>query len=448
MKFSEKEIIIGIILIIMVVAFSINIFWADPVNVNFCGDGKCTGSEVGECKIDCDWCGDGYCQSNEDCSSCSNDCGVCGSGSFCGDGVCNLGECNSACWNDCSYLECEDGICDEEKGENCVNSPNDCSCSEGYCDSDSQQCVYQSCGNNNCESHESYLNCPNDCSGVAYSAEDNSGSNYPIIFVHGHSVGGGDSSFSLHTFTDFQDKLASDGLYEDRGYILASEEKNDFTEGQWSNTLKPLSFRTTYYLGEYSSITDSILQDDNHPISEYSTRLSKVVANVLYATGKDKVIIIAHSMGGLVSRDYIKNRGGENKVDKLITIGTPNHGTYGYSSFACESPLSRSSPSPECDDMNSESEFIVNLNSGDETPGNIDYLAIIGKGESGLDDWGLFCPGDEDSDGVVCESSAHLSGATIYEYEKKSSVDRRLHSALVHPSEVPEVYNKIVEFLG
>ncbi|VVB78530.1 Uncharacterised protein [uncultured archaeon] len=43
----------------------------------YCGNGICENSEVGSCKLDCKWCGDGECSNNEECSSCSQDCGVC-----------------------------------------------------------------------------------------------------------------------------------------------------------------------------------------------------------------------------------------------------------------------------------------------------------------------------------------------------------------------------------
>ena len=40
-----------------------------------------------------------------------------------------------------------------------------------------------------------------------------------------------------------------------------------------------------------------------------------------------KVVIIAHSMGGLVAHSYIQEYGGGSKVLKLITLGTPYHGS-------------------------------------------------------------------------------------------------------------------------
>lgn len=41
---------------------------------------------------------------------------------------------------------------------------------------------------------------------------------------------------------------------------------------------------------------------------------------------KQKITIIAHSMGGLVARDFIENLEGYRKINRLIMIGTPNHG--------------------------------------------------------------------------------------------------------------------------
>ena len=43
-------------------------------------------------------------------------------------------------------------------------------------------------------------------------------------------------------------------------------------------------------------------------------------------SGSAKVDIIAHSMGGLISRSYIQGDNYQNDVDQLIMLGTPNHG--------------------------------------------------------------------------------------------------------------------------
>lgn len=44
-------------------------------------------------------------------------------------------------------------------------------------------------------------------------------------------------------------------------------------------------------------------------------------------SGRSRFILIGHSNGGLVSRYYIENKGGNVNVDKLITIDTPHYGS-------------------------------------------------------------------------------------------------------------------------
>ncbi len=55
--------------------------------------------------------------------------------------------------------------------------------------------------------------------------------------------------------------------------------------------------------------------------------LGRKVEEVLRETGAEKVVLIGHSMGGLISRYYIQRLGGEEKVAALLTISTPHKGT-------------------------------------------------------------------------------------------------------------------------
>ncbi len=54
-------------------------------------------------------------------------------------------------------------------------------------------------------------------------------------------------------------------------------------------------------------------------------RLERRIDAVLAKTGRQQVVLIAHSMGGLVARAYLHAKGGR-KVAKLITMGTPHLG--------------------------------------------------------------------------------------------------------------------------
>jgi triacylglycerol lipase len=79
--------------------------------------------------------------------------------------------------------------------------------------------------------------------------------------------------------------------------------------------------------------------------------------------GATKVDIIAHSMGSLNSRWYIKFVGGESKVDDWVSLGGPNHGT--ETANACTQTA--------CIEMRVGSTFLSELNAGDETPGTVSY---------------------------------------------------------------------------
>ena len=55
--------------------------------------------------------------------------------------------------------------------------------------------------------------------------------------------------------------------------------------------------------------------------------LAKRVDAVLALTGAHSVTLVAHSMGGLVCRAYLRQFGGV-KVTHLVTLGSPHHGTF------------------------------------------------------------------------------------------------------------------------
>lgn len=399
----------------------------------FCGNKICEKIEERVCKLDCSWCGDGYCKKEEDCFTCSKDCGSC-ENEYCGDGYCLQGECDVGCWKDCSFAECSNGICEPEKNENCANSPVDCKCFKGICNSETKRCIYQSCGNLICEENEDYLSCPNDCE-YDYVPEDLSDVNYPLVFVHGHSFTEEDMGYSINIFKEFQDKLETEGHYFNKGIVLPSTKISENPQGVWYDLDKPISIRMTYYAGAYDKYGSFIGPEDNQHIEIYAERLEDIIDKILYFSGKNKVNIIAYSMGGLVARWYIKDN--SNYVNKLVLIATPNKGTKGYVGEFCD----EFHPGPECDDMLEGSDFLKDLNEGGMVVEGVDYLSVIGISDSFYSS----CEGGG-SDDVICNSSAYLeSGENFYVIGYEGGL--MVHSAMVKPSETPEVYEEVVRFL-
>lgn len=62
-------------------------------------------------------------------------------------------------------------------------------------------------------------------------------------------------------------------------------------------------------------------------IADYVSPLAHAIDEVLQATSAQQLILIGHSMGGLVSRGYL-DRCGAGKVAHVITMGTPHLGTW------------------------------------------------------------------------------------------------------------------------
>ncbi|GAA4290306.1 esterase/lipase family protein [Actinokineospora soli] len=102
-------------------------------------------------------------------------------------------------------------------------------------------------------------------------------------------------------------------------------------------------------------------------------RLATHVDGVLANTGASKVDIIGFSMGGLSSRYYLKNLGGDAKVAHFAGISVPNHGTW-YANWCWLVTSDRA-----CSQMAPRSTFLTALNSGDETPGAVAYATWVSR---------------------------------------------------------------------
>jgi|GEM_PF-1460143 len=83
-------------------------------------------------------------------------------------------------------------------------------------------------------------------------------------------------------------------------------------------------------------------------------------------TGATRFEFIGHSMGGLVLRYFIKHMGGDKLGAHYVSFGTPQHGTVIGHIFPVTSAVQ----------MEPGSDFLTELNTGTETPGNFPYTSI------------------------------------------------------------------------
>jgi hypothetical protein len=72
---------------------------------------------------------------------------------------------------------------------------------------------------------------------------------------------------------------------------------------------------------------DSVdLEPVTAPIDDYVDQLECAVQRLRSATGAARVVLVCHSMGGLVARAWLR-RHGDQAVARIITVATPHHGT-------------------------------------------------------------------------------------------------------------------------
>ena len=182
---------------------------------------------------------------------------------------------------------------------------------------------------------------------------------YPILFIHGLNS----NSETWNTFTNTLDanyNLTFGGRID---YCLNYDLSADYTNTNFYPTPDAdlalfTDYNTDLIVGDYYYLNFDVGYNGSfHPTgssSDYIYSNQSAIAKqgiavkwaincVLQKTGRDKVILMGHSMGGLASREYLQNPAnwqsdGQHHVAKLVTTGTP-HGGSNSSGFGLSSAL-------------------------------------------------------------------------------------------------------------
>jgi triacylglycerol lipase len=65
-----------------------------------------------------------------------------------------------------------------------------------------------------------------------------------------------------------------------------------------------------------------------HSIPRAAIKLGKTIERLVTQSGYERIHVIGHSLGGLITRYYVQRLGGDSCVHTLVTLGTPHHGTH------------------------------------------------------------------------------------------------------------------------
>jgi hypothetical protein len=265
--------------------------------------------------------------------------------------------------------------------------------------------------------------CGNECSNE----------NYPIIFLHGQNINKALSTdYSLDAFTQIKEKLAEEGYIDAGAMILSSVEEQ---KGLWGKVNAPIIVTASYFFDTYKTENggETTISSSSDSIDTYAIRLNSIVNLIKARTNKDKVIIVAHSMGGVVARRYLQVFGVSN-VDKAILVTVPNHGIDDKIRDYC----GIIGPQKSCNDLDKNSVFMNKLNN--DATESVPLYNFIGTG----------CDmGTETGDGIIKNSSQYLETATNYYFLGRCnelSFDY-FHESIILLDEHPEVYEKIKEIL-
>jgi pimeloyl-ACP methyl ester carboxylesterase len=62
-------------------------------------------------------------------------------------------------------------------------------------------------------------------------------------------------------------------------------------------------------------------------VSRAARDLGEHIERICQQTGHEQVHVVGHSLGGLISRYYVQCAGGDQRVESLVTLGTPHQGS-------------------------------------------------------------------------------------------------------------------------
>ncbi len=183
----------------------------------------------------------------------------------------------------------------------------------------------------------------------------------PVVFIHG--VNGSATEYDV-----MMQRLVDDGWPRDRLHAL------QFDDPRWGCNM------------------------DNAETIEME------VQRILQESGAARIDLVAHSMGTLSSRWFVKFLGGEQVVDTYVTIGGMHHGLR----TSCLSPLRVCVWREIC----TRNEMVTMLDAAPATPGDLHWVSIYSTADDRVPNWSSELDGAEN---IVFDDIPHAGADGLLE---------------------------------
>lgn len=138
-------------------------------------------------------------------------------------------------------------------------------------------------------------------------------------------------------------------------------------------------------------------------------RLAALVTATLHRTGASSVDVVGYSAGGVIARLYVRDDGGASVVRRVLTLGSPHHGT----DVAALAVAVAGCPTA-CEQLATGSDLLRQLDAGDETPAGPRWATVR----------------TADDTTVTPTASAELAGALNIEVQSVCPSSRTSHGGL------------------